>query len=418
MTSLTTLDELERHVTLLASVEESDAPFISAYLNLEDGQDGWREMLDHRVRILRRVLKGNDLTDLEDGLGKIEAWLATDLLPEAKGAAIFVRGTFGGSFMLPMQFATPLLNWIAVYPTPNIFHLVELKDNYHRYVVLVAMPDRASILEVNLGAATTKAWIDRSDLRMRVGSEWARPHYQVHQARRGNRFIREKIALLENLVRLGGQTHLILAGDPEITAGVRQALPRNLVDKLVDVIPASERDGQTDVVKATLSCFIEHEEQESRSIAESLVEGLRSQNLAAAGSAATLDALCSGEVDVLVMASDYEPDPGWTCASCRAIGTEVPETPVCPQCGKPNVRPVDIREALLRLAGQLGRPVEVVEQSDSLMSLGGVGCLLRYDPIYATSNPRASRSFVRYEPGDTPFSSSTVSEGGASMTSR
>ena len=86
--------------------------------------------------------------------------------------AIFVRGTFGGSFMLPMQFAAPLPNWIAVYPTPNIYHLVELKDNYHRYVVLLAKPDRACILEVNLGAATIRAWINQPDLRTRVGQEW------------------------------------------------------------------------------------------------------------------------------------------------------------------------------------------------------------------------------------------------------
>jgi len=33
---------------------------------------------------------------------------------------------------LPMQFATPVPNWIAVCPTPNIYHLVGLKDSYHR----------------------------------------------------------------------------------------------------------------------------------------------------------------------------------------------------------------------------------------------------------------------------------------------
>ena len=391
MTHLTTLDELKRHVTLLASVEESGAPFISAYLNLEDGQTGWRETLDERARILRRILKGDDLTDFEEALGKIEAWLATDLLPEAKGAAIFVRGTFGGAFMLPMQFAAPLPNWIAVYPTPNIYHLVELKDNYHRYVILLAMPDRASILEVNLGAATVRAWINQSGLRMRVGSEWARIHYQVSQAHRGDRFVREKIAVLEQLMRAGGHTHLILAGDPEITTRVRDALPNDLAEKLVDVIPASERDRQTEVVLLTLSSFIEHEEHESRSVTERLIAGLRSQNLAVAGSAATLDALRWGEVDTLVMASDYQPDPGWSCTACRAIGTEVPETPVCPQCGKSAVRSLDVRELLLRLAGQLERPVEVVKQSDALVSLGGVGCLLRYRHDLHEENPWAGR---------------------------
>ena len=70
------------------------------------------------------------------------------------------------------------------------------------------------------------------------------------------------------------------------------------------------------------------------------MEGLRSQNLAVAGSATTLDALRWDEVDTLIMASDYQPDPAWTCTACRAVGTEAPETSVCPQCGEPAVRPL------------------------------------------------------------------------------
>ncbi|MHB1239419.1 MAG: hypothetical protein ACYC18_02835 [Gammaproteobacteria bacterium] len=183
MTQMTTLDELHQHIILLADVEETDASFISCYLNLENGQRGWRDALDERARILRRLHKGNDLADIEEALGTIEAWLSSNLLPESKGVAIFVRGTFGGSFMLPMQFAAPLPTWIAVYPTPNIYHLVELKDNYQRYVVLIAKPDRACILEVNLGAATIQACINEPPLRRRVGQELGRPRYQTPPVR-------------------------------------------------------------------------------------------------------------------------------------------------------------------------------------------------------------------------------------------
>jgi hypothetical protein len=377
MTHLTTLEELNQQITVLASVEESDALFISVYLNLEDETTDWRETLNDRARLLRLILKGDDLADLNDALDKVETWLSTELLPEAKSAAIFVRGIFGGAFMLPMQFAAPLPNWIAVYPTPNIYHLVELKDNYHRYIVLFAMPDRASIVEVNLGAATTRAWINNPDLSRRVGQEWSRPHFQVHMKHRGNRFMQEKIEVLERLMHAGGHTHLILTGDPKITQSIRLALPEGLADKLVDIIPASKRDQQTDIVMATLSCFIEHEEQESQSIVENLIEGLHSHNLAVAGTADTLAVLRWGEVDTLVMTSDYQPDPGWTCTTCRAINIELLETSTCPQCGALTARPIDIREAMLRLAGQLECAVEVVEHSDALMSLGGVGCLLR-----------------------------------------
>lgn len=389
MTHLTTLDELKQHIALLTSVEEADAAFISAYFNLEHGPMSWRKTLEERARILRRILKGNDLADFEESLERVEDWLASGLHEGAKGAAIFVRGKLGGAFMLPMQFAAPLPDWIAVYPTPNIYHLVELKDNYHRYIVLLAMPEQARILEVNLGAATTRAWINRPEPAVRVGSEWTRSHYQIHQAHRGDRFVQEKIAVLKQLMDAGGQTHLILAGDPEITERVRQALPDDLRDKLVDVLAADEHDRHSDVVMATLSRFIEHEEQESQTAAERLVEGLRSENLAVAGSAASLEALRWGEVDTLIMAADYQPDPGWACKACRAIGTKTPETPICPQCGESAVRPLDVREALLRLAGQLDHPVEVVEKSDELASFGGIGCLLRRraEPLNGIGSP-------------------------------
>lgn len=387
MAQLTNLDELKQHITILASVEETDAPFISCYLNLEDNHDSWRETINDRARLLRLILKGDDLSDLEYALDKIETWMTTELLPETKGVAIFVRGIFGGAFMLPMQFAVPLPNWITVYPTPNIYHLVELKDTYHRYVVLLAMPNWARIMEINLGAATTAAWLERPESRRRVGTEWSRSHYQVNQPHRGDRFVHEKIAMLEKLMAAEGHTHLILAGDPEITQQVRRALPENLFNKLVDVIPAAERDQHADVVMATLSSFIDHEELESQSIAERLIEGLSSQNLAVAGSADTLDALRWGEVDTLVMASNYQPHPGWTCTACRDMGIELPETAACPSCGKRAARPMDMREELLRLASRLECHVEVVEQSDTLMSLGGVGCLLRtqFEPFLRQS---------------------------------
>ena len=382
MTRLTSLDELKGRIALLACVEETEAPVVSAYFNLEDRHAGWREALDERARVLRHTLDGYDLADVDEALGKIEDWLATELLPEAEGAVIFARSAFGGGLMLPMQFAAPLPNWIAVSPTPNIYHLVELKEHYHSYVILLTLPDRASILEVNLGAATTRAWSNRSELRARVGSEWTRLHFQIHQAHRGDRFFQEKIALLEQLMHARGHSHLILAGDPEITARICDALPEDLAEKLVDVVPAGGWDREEAVVMATLSSFIEHEKQQSLSIVASVVEGLRTQNLAVAGSAETLDALRSGKVDRLVMTSDYHPDPGWLCKACRAICIKVPNPPRCPQCGEAAIESLDFRETLLRLASQLECPVEVVEHSAALMSLGGVGCLLRYDPDF------------------------------------
>ena len=147
-------------------------------------------------------------------------------------------------------------NWVAVNTTPNIYHLIELKDTYHRYVVLISTEESARILGINLGAVTEDVWKKSPELRERVGREWTKEHYQNHRRERTNRFINELIRVLDQLMSAGGYGHLILAGNPRVTSQIRKDLPRHLAAKVVDIVPASEYDRTKDVVAATLVSFI------------------------------------------------------------------------------------------------------------------------------------------------------------------
>jgi hypothetical protein len=389
MEQLTTLDELKSRIGVLAAVAETEAPFISCYVNLVAGEAGYRHALDKRIRALRGGLWGVQRQSFEAALGKAEAYLAAQLLPDARGAAIFARDTSGGGFFLPLQFAVAVPNWIAVYPTPNIYHLVELKDTYHRYVVMIATQAWVRILEVNLGSATVRAWAERPELRERVGPGWSKALYESHRHDRNNRFLEEQLTLLERLLSGGGHTHLILAGDPRMTALVRRALSEPAAAKLIDIVPASSRDAQADVVAATLAVFIEHEEQESQEVAERLIEGVRTHGLAVAGSAACLDALRKDQVDTLVLTKGYVSEPGWSCTACGVIHISENIPAACPECGEQAVHSSDVKEGLIRLAEQHGCQIELVEHSENLLYLGGVGCLLRYRADVAPGRPTA-----------------------------
>ena len=378
MEPLTTLDELRGHIAVLACIDETDAPFVSCYLNLEQGEAGYRKVLENRALALRSTLEDEARVDFDAAIHQIEAYLAEKLRSGAKGVALFSRQFRAGAFFLPMQFAAPLPHWIAVYPTPNLFHLMALKDTYHRYVVLLATGTWVRILEVNLGAATVQAWTTQPELRERVGREWTKAHYESHRRERTSRFLKEQIELLGRLMAAGGHTHLILAGDPRLTGEIRRALPKSVASKLVDTIPAAGRDTQEDVVAATLSAFVEWEEQESQAVAARFVQGIRTQGRAVAGATASLDALRQRRGDILLLARDLLPEPGWRCAACGAIRIEHDAPAACPECGKKAVRLIDAAVELVRLAGQQDCPVEVVEHCDPLMALGGVGCLLRY----------------------------------------
>jgi len=233
---------------------------------------------------------------------------------------------------------------------------------------------------VDVGTVTRRLWAERPELRKRVGRIWSHEHYQNHRRDRGDKFIKEKIRLLERVVSGGGHSHLILAGSAEAVARLRRRLPRRLSEMLVDIVTASSRDKDADVVTATLASFIDHEQQESVLTAVRLKNDLRRGGLAVAGTHSALQALGRRQVDVLVMADAYEPPEGWTCGACGVLaavdGADHPAA--CPECGERELRSADLQEEMVRLAEEQDAEVEIVRESDAMRDLGGVGCLLRY----------------------------------------
>ena len=168
-----------------------------------------------------------------------------------------------------------------------------------------------------------------------------------------------------------------LAGNPRIVARVRDSLPKRLKEKLVDIVPVSGSASTVDVVSATLSTFVEHEETESVETASLFLDELKTGGLAVAGTEATLKALAQAQVDVLVVSESYAAPDGWKCSSCGTVGVNT--TPKgCPQCGERTVAPLNLKEHITSTAERFGSTVEVVRNSDVLLEVGGVGCLLRY----------------------------------------
>jgi peptide subunit release factor 1 (eRF1) len=369
--------ELQQHIRTLALLGETNSPVISCYLNLGGEPTAYRHVLDERVRQMRKSLSVSVWRDFVEAMSRIRDYLRDQLSPEAKSVAIFARGG-ARPFFLPLEFRVPLPSHVVIGSTPNIFHLVELKDTYHRFVVLIPTEESARIIEVNLGAVTEQLWRERPELRKRVGREWSKEQYQNHRHNRAGQFIREKIELLERLMSAGGHTHLILAGNPRMTARIRKELPKHLADKLVDTVVASGRDRISDVVAATLNSFIEQEETESQAVADQLRQEVWKGGLAVIGASETFAALQRTQVDVLILASGYAPPPGWKCLSCDAVGFAERRFNDCSECGATELRLMDVREEMTRLAEQTGCQVEVVNHSDFMVEFGGVGALLRY----------------------------------------
>jgi stalled ribosome rescue protein Dom34 len=234
---------------------------------------------------------------------------------------------------------------IAVGSHPNIYHLVELKDTYHRYVVVVVNDRGVRILEVNLGEVTKQLWTAQPKLRDNLGQTWVRHQYHHRRGLHEETIMHEVIKQLGRVMSAGGHTHLIAAG--ESAWQLRNALPHHLSAKFVDVVDISRGASVQDIVAGTIASFVEKEEEESLEMADRVVREIKTDGLAVAGAEATREALQYGVAEVLVMAQSFDPE-------------------------------FRFKGEMVMLAEQHRCKIEIVNQSEALDRLGGVGCLLRY----------------------------------------
>ncbi len=83
---------LPKHVRTLATLPVTDAPVVSCYQSLDAGRLADRNAFDDRVQSLRRGLSIQEQNFFDAAFERIEETLATELLPNAKGLAVFSRG--------------------------------------------------------------------------------------------------------------------------------------------------------------------------------------------------------------------------------------------------------------------------------------------------------------------------------------
>ncbi|MBC7976369.1 MAG: hypothetical protein H7138_15470 [Myxococcales bacterium] len=376
------VEELTHRIRTLITIEPDRLPLVSCYLACDASAEVARHTFERRARELRELRAAGDRDTLDEALDQIRAYLTTSLHPSTRGVALFARGGEQPVFQA-MQFQVPVPNHVSVGDTADIYHLVELKDTYHRYVVLISSERYARIIEVNLGAVTRELWAKRPELRERVGREWTHAHYQNHSRDRGLRFLDEKIQLLEKLMVGGGHTHLILAGNAKLTAQIRERLPPHLRTKMIDTLQFSALASSKDVVDMTLWSFIEAEQRESHNAVTELLHALSRQGLAVRGTQESLEALQRGQADVLVLSSPYQSEPVWRCRQCTWLETRFDRPALCEMCASTNLVLEHSKQLLVRLAEERGVEIELVHDSDELMRIGGVGCLLRYASNWA-----------------------------------
>jgi hypothetical protein len=154
---------------------------------------------------------------------------------------------------------------------------------------------------------------------------------------------------------------------------VRSALPPSQKSQVVGTIGLAVTAGAEEIARRTLPLALADRHRREAALVENLLTGAVQGDTGVAGRAATLEALMSGDVRVVVAGRDVE-GTVWECRTCGYVSATPAER--CPTCGAA-FEGVALAQALPVLARRHGAALELVGPPASEHLRDGVGGVLR-----------------------------------------
>jgi peptide chain release factor subunit 1 len=349
-----TIDQLHAQLDKLAAFDAGPFPVVSLYLDLrpnERGRDNFepflRKELGERARTYRA--SGPERQSLEKDLARIQSHVAS-LEGSLNGLALFASS--GANLFETVELAAPVVGHkLYISTQAHLYPLARLLDEYPRYVALLADTHSARIFVFAANAIERTNQVEGIKTRRHKMGGWSQARYQRHMDNYHLQHAKEVVDAVSRLVRDEGIDRIVLAGDEVIVPLLREQLPKEIADRIVDVLKLDIRAPERDVLETTLAALREQEAVGDRERVDALLDAYRSGGLACAGLVATKRAFELGQVDELLV-------PASPAAIANADEKAADE--------------------LVVLARQTGARIRFIEDNRLLSPVGGVGAFLRF----------------------------------------
>ena len=190
-------------------------------------------------------------------------------------------------------------------------------------------------------------------------------------------YIKEVADTLEQIVRDEHAQHIILAGDEVLIPLLREQMPPNLADKVIDVLRLDVRTPEHEILKATIESLRENNIETDAEKVRDLLDKYREGGLAVVGLRDTLDALTNGRVDELILNTSLK-----EISIDQKDLDKIPSISAAPNTLTGNlVKPrsaAAVADMLVSKTLSTNSAVTFIEDAMLLGEVGGIGALLRY----------------------------------------
>ena len=342
---------LREQLDRLAAFEPTTWPVSSLYLDLRPDQHGrhhYEPFLRKTLPERSRSLEGDARKSFDRDAQRIRDYMA-ELPPSTTGVAIFACAA-ADDFFEAIPLGIPVeRHELFIGPTPHLYPLARLNDQYPRYAALLVDTNAARLFVFSLGRTSERVRVTNVKTRSGSPGGWSQARYRRHLENFHLHHMKEVVAVLERVVRDEAIERIVVACDEVARPLLMEQLPKDLAARIVDVVHADIHTPEHRVLAETLEALRQRDADTDLEHVEALVDTWRAGGLAVVGPDDTLDALAKRQVEeLLISARGFDGD--------RAkVGDE-----------------------LVGAAHQNGARIRFIEAASLLDDLGGVGAVLRF----------------------------------------
>ena len=370
----------EEMVARLIEFQPQQTPVISLYLDTRTNEHGKRTyapFVRKRLTELARTFAAHspERNSFDEDFVRIERYLEEEPRPSAQGIAIFSCSAANDFFDVG-QFDVPFeRNRVHVADRPQLYPLARLSDQNPRYAVVTADTNSAHIFVFSGGLTIGKRDIQSDDPAEPRWAGWTINKFQSHVADFQSRHAKDVIAALDRTAREDQIDKIILAGDQEtIIPLLREQMPKELAEKVIDVVSLSVDASAQQILKETQSVIQRHNSLSDMEKVQRLLNEYRADDLAVVGVPQTIAALSNGQVEELLITAapaEIVYDEAEVANVLRLYQTD--DRPL------PNIDSRSLADELVRRAKEYSSArITFIEEDSELKQVGGVGALLRY----------------------------------------
>ncbi len=364
----------------ITSMEGKDSYFVCLYLNVDPLFNTKGDYMVHFKNMMKNTVDTLDKAvykAVKDDLDKIEDYVLSNKRMFKKGLTLV--SSAANNFWRDYNINVPVKNELIVDKTPYAKPLMDILDNYQRYVVLLVDKESARIFTIHLGEVVEYGEVHTPDIpgKHKKGGWFAlsQNHYERHIDFHIGMHLKDVADKLESFLTGEYIGRLIIGGSDEAVSMVKGMLHKTILDKIIGTAKVEMFAKSDEVLRRVEPIASAYEKKKEEETVENLIaKALKNEN-AVLGLDNVVNALQEQRVMKLVFVKEYKAS-GYRCNSCGYLSAQKIDS--CPYC-KGTMEAADY---MVDLAGekavQQRALIEVVSESKKLMEAGGIGAFLRF----------------------------------------